>query len=85
LPNIVTNKRNITGEFIKHIENNIFNLDKRTKKSIRKDIIPVLNRIKYSSPNSLVDSKIKQGLKELNVFLKNNPGLLIKQTKATPL
>ena len=80
LPNIITDKEKITCEFIKHIESNIFNLDERTKNLIRKDIIPVLNRIKYSSPNSLVDSKIKQGLKELNVFLKNNPGLLI--TKA---
>ena len=37
LPNIVTNKEKITGEFIKHIENNIFKLDERTKNLIRKD------------------------------------------------
>ncbi|KYN41743.1 hypothetical protein ALC56_03886 [Trachymyrmex septentrionalis] len=67
----------MTFEFIKHIENNIFNLDDRTKNLIRKDIIPVLNNIKYKLPNSTIDSIIKHGLKELKVFLTNHPSLLI--------
>jgi len=49
-------------EFIEHIENNLIKLDDKTKNSIRKEIIPMLNNIKYSSINS-IDLLIKQGLK----------------------
>ena len=67
----------MTFEFIIHIENNIFNLDDRTKNLTRKDIILILNSIKYKLPNSTIDSIIKHGLKELKVFLTNHPSLLI--------
>ena len=77
LPNIVTNKDKIMFEFIKHIENNIIKLDDRTKNLIRKDSIPILNSIKYSSPNSSIDTLLNLGLKELKLFVTNHPNLLI--------
>jgi len=64
-------------EFIKHIENNIIKLDDRTKNLIRKDSIPILNSIKYSSPNSSIDTLLNLGLKELKLFVTNHPNLLI--------
>ena len=77
LPNNVTNKEKITIEFIKRIENNLIKLDERTKNSIRKEIIPILNNIKFSFPNNSKGTLIKNGLKELKQFVANHPNLLI--------
>ena len=77
LPNTVTNKGKMTCEFIKHIESNILKLDEQTKNLIRKDTIPILNNINYSSPNNNLDKIIKQGIRELRMFLNDNPGLLV--------
>ncbi|KYN43230.1 hypothetical protein ALC56_02415 [Trachymyrmex septentrionalis] len=70
----------MTVEFIKHIENNIEKLDEKTKNLIRKDTITVLNSINYKFPNNKFDNIIKQGIRELKMFLNNNQGLLV--TKA---
>ena len=80
LPDFVTNNKNMTVEFIKHIENNIEKLDEKTKNLIRKDTITVLNSINYKLPNNKFDNIIKQGIWELKMFLNNNQGLLV--TKA---
>jgi len=58
-------KKKITIEYIKHIENNLSKLDKKTKNSIRKDVILIEN-IKFSFPNNSNSTLIKKGLKELN-------------------
>ena len=74
LPNNVRNKEKITFEYIKHIENNLSKLNERTKNSIRKEVIPILENIKFSFPNATL---IKKGLKELNHFVADHPDLLI--------
>ena len=70
----------MTVEFIKHIEYNIKKLDEKTKNLIRKDTITVLNGIDYNISNNKFDNIIKQGIRELKKFLKNNKCLLV--TKA---
>jgi len=49
---------------------------KKTKTSIRKDVISILENIKFSYSNNS-NSTLKKGLKELNQFVDDHPDLLI--------
>jgi len=49
---------------------------KKTKTSIRKDVISILENIKFSYSNNS-NSTLKKELKELNQFVDDHPDLLI--------
>jgi len=53
---------------------------KKTKTSIRKDVISILENIKFSYPNNS-NSTLKKGLKELNQFVDDHPDLLITRAE----
>jgi len=74
-------KKKINIEYIKYIENNLSKLGERTKNSIIKEVIPILENIKFSFPNNSNVTLIKKGFKEFNYFVADHPDLLITRAE----